>query len=31
MLEPKSLKEAILTDFREVKMKKTYVSWKGAY
>ncbi|MDD4644549.1 MAG: hypothetical protein PHY99_01010 [Bacteroidales bacterium] len=31
MLEPQSLKEAILTDFREVKMKKTYVSWKGAY
>ena len=30
MLDPKSLKEAILTDFREVKMKKTYVSWKGA-
>ncbi len=31
MLEPASLKEAILTDFREVKMKKTYVSWKGAF
>lgn len=31
MLEPESLKEAILTDFREVKMKKTYVSWKGAF
>ena len=31
MLDPASLKEAILTDFREVKMKKTYVSWKGAY
>ncbi len=31
MLDPQSLKEAILTDFREVKMKKTYVSWKGAY
>jgi hypothetical protein len=30
MLDPNSLKEAILTDFREVKMKKTYVSWKGA-
>ncbi len=30
MLDPKSLKEAILTDFREVKMKRTYVSWKGA-
>ena len=31
MLEPESLKEAILTDFREVKMKRTYVSWKGAF
>ena len=31
MLDPGSLKEAILTDFREVKMKRTYVSWKGAY
>ncbi|MEI6047401.1 MAG: hypothetical protein WCS03_00755 [Bacteroidota bacterium] len=31
MLDPKSLKQAILTDFREVKMKKTYVSWKGAF
>jgi hypothetical protein len=31
MLDPKSLREAILTDLREVKMKKTYVSWKGAY
>jgi hypothetical protein len=31
MLDAKSLKEAILTDLREVKMKKTYVSWKGAY
>ena len=31
MLDPVSLKEAILTDFREVKMKRTYVSWKGAY
>lgn len=30
MLDPESLKEAILTDFREVQMKKTYVSWKGA-
>lgn len=30
MLDPKSLKEALLTDFREVQMKKTYVSWKGA-
>ena len=31
MLDPGSLKEAILTDFREVKMKRTYVSWKGAF
>jgi hypothetical protein len=31
MLEPSSLKEAILTDFREGKMKRTYVSWKGAF
>ena len=31
MLDPASLKEAILTDFREVKMKRTYVSWKGAF
>jgi hypothetical protein len=31
MLEPESLKEAILTDFREVRMKRTYVSWKGAF
>ncbi|MDR3625433.1 MAG: hypothetical protein P4L45_01285 [Ignavibacteriaceae bacterium] len=31
MLDPKSLKEAILTDMREVKMKRTYVGWKGAF
>jgi hypothetical protein len=31
MLDPAGLKEAILTDFREVKMKRTYVSWKGAF
>jgi hypothetical protein len=31
MLDPASLREAILTDFREVKMKRTYVSWKGAF
>jgi hypothetical protein len=31
MLDPGSLKEAILTDFREVRMKRTYVSWKGAF
>jgi hypothetical protein len=30
MLDPQSLKEAILTDFREVRMKRTNVSWKGA-
>ncbi|HUX97276.1 MAG TPA: hypothetical protein VMV47_16190 [Bacteroidales bacterium] len=31
MLDPESLKDAILTDFREVKLKRTYVSWKGAF
>ena len=31
MLDPKSLKEAILTDLREVKMKKSWVSWRGAF
>ena len=31
MLDPAGLREAILTDFREVKMKRTYVSWKGAF
>lgn len=31
MLDPAGLKEAILTDLREVKLKRTYVSWKGAY
>jgi len=31
MLDAKSLKEAILTDLRYVKMKRTYVSWKGAF
>lgn len=31
MLEPESLKGAILTDFEHVKMKKTYVGWNGAY
>jgi hypothetical protein len=30
MLDPESLKEAVLVDLREVKMKNTYVSWKGA-
>jgi hypothetical protein len=31
LLDPESLREAILTDFREVQMKKTYVGWKGAF
>jgi hypothetical protein len=31
MLEPESLKGAILTDFEHVKMKRTYVGWNGAY
>jgi hypothetical protein len=31
MLDAKSLKEAILTDLRNVNMKRTYVSWKGAF
>jgi hypothetical protein len=31
MLDSESLKQAILTDFREVKLKRTYVSWKGAF
>jgi hypothetical protein len=31
MLDPKSLKKAILTDFEHVQMKRTYVSWKGAF
>jgi hypothetical protein len=31
MLDPESLKQSILTDFREVRMKRTYVSWKGAF
>ncbi len=31
MLEPKSLKGAILTDFEHVKMKRTYVGWNGAH
>ncbi len=31
MLDPESLKGAILTDFEHVQMKKTYVSWKGAF
>jgi hypothetical protein len=31
MLEPESLKGAILLDFEQVQMKKTYVSWNGAF
>jgi len=31
MLDPASLKGAILTDFEQVKLKRTYVSWNGAY
>ncbi|NOU59873.1 MGH1-like glycoside hydrolase domain-containing protein [Marinifilum caeruleilacunae] len=31
MLEPESLKGAILTDFEHVKMKRTYVGWNGAF
>jgi hypothetical protein len=31
MLDPESLKGAILTDFEHVKLKRTYVGWNGAY
>jgi len=31
MMDPKSLKGAIITDFEEVQMKKTYVGYNGAY
>ncbi len=31
MLEPESLKGAILTDFEHVKLKRTYVGWNGAH
>ena len=31
MLDPESLKEAILLDFEQVQMKKTYVGWNGAF
>jgi hypothetical protein len=31
MLEAESLKAAILLDFEQVQMKKTYVSWNGAF
>lgn len=30
MLDPASLKGAILTDFEQVKLKRTYVGWNGA-
>jgi len=31
MLDPLSLKGAILTDFEQVKLKRTYVGWNGAF
>lgn len=31
MLDPESLKGALLTDFEQVKLKRTYVGWNGAY
>lgn len=31
MLDPESLKGAILTNFEYVKMKRTYVGWNGAH
>lgn len=31
LLEPESLKEAILVDFREGRLQKTYISWAGAF
>ncbi len=31
MLDPESLKGAILTDFDQVRMKRTYVGWNGAH
>lgn len=31
MLDSESLKTTILTDFENVKMKRTYVGWNGAY
>jgi hypothetical protein len=30
MLDSESLKQAILTDFKEVQLKRTYVGWNGA-
>lgn len=31
MLDPESLKTAILTDFEQVQLKRTYVGWNGAH
>jgi hypothetical protein len=31
MLDPESLKGAILTDFEQVQLKRTYVGWNGAH
>ena len=31
MLDPESLKNAILTNFEQVQLKKTYVGWNGAH
>ncbi|APY11525.1 hypothetical protein BWZ22_09840 [Seonamhaeicola sp. S2-3] len=31
MLDPESLKGAIITDFEQVQLKKTYVGWNGAH
>ena len=31
MLDPESLKGAILTNFEQVQLKKTYVGWNGAH
>lgn len=31
MLDPESLKEAIITDFEQVQLKRTYVGWNGAH
>lgn len=31
MLDPESLKNAVILDFEQVQMKKTYVGWNGAF
>ena len=31
MLDPESLKDAILTNFEQVQLKRTYVGWNGAH